>query len=762
MVNEMYVDFLEGLPGKGPIPAKYMLVGMAPSTKRPNHRKLEPFGAASWNVLNRVVGAVKGGLYVTNLVKDPVPPGKKLKKAQMEYWLPALREEVRLVKPDRIMVMGVDPCKFLLPGFDSMRQDRGTFFQGQLSKLRHDGWIIPSYHFSALGRDPAKKKYLARDLYRMFGMPDPDQADYVIIEHPDEFPWPGPGERVYLDIEATGVDVGSEITMIGLGLEEDDTTYILEQVDDDVIRALSGLFRRHGVVMVAHNASYDLMMLLHASKWNWPRPLIEDTMLMAHTAGEEVIALKSLTTLHTDLPGSRGGGGIEDPQYLAEDVRSTKAIRHKFDDVSDRFITGLLHDVVPIVSSMRLRGVYVDRPRLVQIGEDLRHELGSVDETLWKMAGVQVNFNSPQQVVKFLQDQGIKLKDRTSSGNYSAAEGTLLALKEIEDHPAIDLILKHRELAKLLSTYVDSYLDFLEYDGLLHPRLLLQGTVTGRLACRDPNAQNVPRQGPIKTAYRARWDGGLFGLVDLSQAELRVSAILSGDLAMMAALLSDDVHKSMASLAFARPPEDINSTQRKASKSVTFGLLYRGSIKGIAQRANLPKAQVAKVMAVYEREFPDLMDYITTESEKAVERGYTTSLFGRTRDLRPLILREGEWSAQRKATNTPIQSLASDLNLVILRGMEAELRRRELKSRPLFLVHDSIAAEIYPGEAEAVAECAQYGYEQLWHTPLANMPVFKDLPIEGELVVGDTWAAVESTNENYAPIAEYPCNSHGI
>lgn len=756
-----YIDFLEGLPGKGPVPADRMLVGMAPSTNRPYHRRLEPFGASSWRILNKIQQGVSSSLYVTNLVKDPVKPGKRLYKKDIRRWAQALATEIKSVSPKRIMAMGTQVAQELCPNFTNLRQDRGTFFWNPDFEV----WIVPTYHFSAAARDRSRWKYLIRDLERFFELPDPVPAKYNLVEDPFQIPLER-RTQVFLDLEGTGVNVGSEITMVGVGTNG--KTFIINQPDRDTLVKLGSHFKKNKVTMVAHNAPYDLMMLLYATKWKWPRLRTEDTLLMAHTAGEESLSLKHLTTFHTDLPGSHSGGGFEDPLYLAEDVRSTEAIYQIFSGVNTRFITSLLNSVVPIVASMRLRGVHIDKTRLKEVGDELQHEYEEIEKQLNHMTDAEVNWGSPQQVAQFFVDQGAKLTEKTPTGQYSVAESALLDLAALhQNHEphitrAVELILEYRALGKTISTYVDNYNKWLEFDGKLHPRLLLQGTVTGRLACRDPNTQNVPRSGPIKTVYVSRWKNGLYFLVDLSQAELRVAALLSNDEKMADALLSGDVHRSMASLAFGLPADDINAIQRKASKAVTFGLLYGGSINGIAGRAGLPTRQVKQVMGVYENEFPDLMNYLEKTRKLGINTQQSVSLFGRTRDLSSIIANEGEWGAERKAINTPIQSLASDLNLVILNTLDSKLRERHLKSRPLFLVHDSIVGEMYPGEDDSLAECVRAGFRALWFTPLAERPLFEKLPIIGELILGPNWAAVESTNENYDPVKVYPCSSHHL
>lgn len=140
----------EGLPGKGPVPAEYAFVGIAPSTRRPAHRRLEPFGSKSYQIVQGLLDMYPS-TYITNVVKEPVPPGKRPGVTQLRYWGPRLIDELKLVKPKRILALGDVPAQFLCGrSFDSLREDRGTFFWSEL----FGAWVVPTYHFSAAARNP--------------------------------------------------------------------------------------------------------------------------------------------------------------------------------------------------------------------------------------------------------------------------------------------------------------------------------------------------------------------------------------------------------------------------------------------------------------------------------------------------------------------------------------------------------------------------------------------------------------------------------
>jgi DNA polymerase-1 len=279
----------------------------------------------------------------------------------------------------------------------------------------------------------------------------------------------------------------------------------------------------------------------------------------------------------------------------------------------------------------------------------------------------------------------------------------------------------------------------------------------------DPNLQQVSREGPLKLIFvpRPEFAGGHYGLVDLEQAELRVAALLSNDEALVEALLSEDTHRYIASRLLGKPMDQITPTERKASKKVTFGVLYGGSAPGIAGKADLPVELIVEIMQMLGREFKALAKWMRQRKREAQETGWISTLFGRQRDVTDLRKRGDFGAIGRQAVNTPIQSLASDSMLVIARAFDRGLRREKLHSRILWTIHDSTITEVYPGEEEAVARMAQEAFESLNDTPLAKLPLSDRLPLTGSFLIAKSWAQVESTNEHYEPGPSWNCSSHG-
>lgn len=751
---EIYFDpcpeLPEAAPGKGPYSADYAFVGIAPSTNRPEARMNEPFGARSWELMGQITNG--HSVYITNLIKVPMKPGEAPALQSMRAYYPRLKQELFSMNiQKRILALGAAPSEVLCPGYSELREDHGTLFYNPDLSL----WTMATYHPSAVARNPEIEREFAHDLWRFFTLPDPEKPVHEIIQSADHLPLVG-GDTVYLDIETTGLEFSDDITAVGVQIRGNPLVYQLRDPTKEQLIDLMSTLRKNESVIIGHNLQFDLVRLCWKTGLAWLRP-IEDTLLLAHVAGEPVLSLKHLTTRYTMRPGSRCWGSWDSPEYLSEDVLSTGELHQHFDNTRKEFCSALLGRVLPVISMMQIRGVYIDRNKMAGFRSYYEENIVREVEALNPYA-TGINWNSPQQVVPVFLEAGIPLKDKTDTGQYSVSEPAILPFRE--KYELIDKYLKYKESVKDLG-FINWYQrNTSEEHPYLHPYLKLHGTETGRLSCTAPNLQQVPRIGPIKQIFVPRFSGGDIGLIDLAQAELRVVALLSGDKALVQALQSSDVHLTIASQVFKKPPDKVTPAERKKSKGITFGLLYGGSPAGLAIKVQSTPQDVQQILFSFFSLFPDLSRWLEMTKKTAIKDGYIETIFGRRRGLKDAIVKEGILGAQRKAINTPVQSVASDIMLLILDGTSRALISSRMKTRPLFLVHDSMLLEMYPGEEEAVAEVVQQAFVNLSVSPLSKMELWPSLPITGELKVASSWAHVESTNESYSPRREYEMDSH--
>lgn len=770
-----YLDLLspdhEAVPGHGTGSrlgsSQWAIVFGAPGSSRPNRNEVA--GPATLALLNKhLPEAVRESLYLTTLVKQPQNlKKKKLPRRLVRGFAQTLMDELALVKPDRILCVGSEVADILCPGFQDITEDHGVLFTNPVL----NALVVPTYQFSATAYQPQLREVVSRDIYRWLTLSLPKLPPYQVITDLREVPWRK--DQYVLDIETTGFDPRADrILSVGFKAYQSDLVYIWKSPTRQNLADLyyDG-FKPYASEIIGHNLQFDLEWLMELTNEFWDIPIV-DTMLMAHNSGEESLKLKHLTTMHTNRPGSHAFGRFEDEGYLAEDVLSTQAVYDHFKSIKRTYIHRLVNRIIPVAAEIRWKGVPIDYDRLVQLKDSHEEVLVKTKADLEaclpaKLRGT-INWNSPEQVVMALQKSGVKLSEKTDHGAFTVKESVLLGLKD--KHPIVVKLLEYREQDKLrefLETYSQKLGEEIKLSQKkrirrprLHPRMKIHGTKTGRTAMEDPNLQQVTRTGPLKTMFCSSFTDGIIGLVDLSQAELRAACLLSGDVAFAKALLSDDVHRTIASIIYQVPPDEITPYQRKKSKGITFGLLYGGGAKGLAARLGIDVTEVEKVIFTIFNQFPGLNRYIRETKSKAIRERRIVDHFGRIRDLSTLIEINGENDARRKAINTPIQGLASHMALLIMGFCFYKFRQLRLYSRVLFGVHDSTILDVHPKEKEIVAKVVQEAFESLNHTPLNTLSLWGKLPIVGELIFGKTWAAVESTNENYSPEKTIPVSSH--
>jgi DNA polymerase I-like protein with 3'-5' exonuclease and polymerase domains len=734
--NDLYSS-----PGVGPIHPDFIVICPAPSAGRSNLN--HPFGAKSVEYVQKFT---KGSIYWTSLGKSAKEYGEKFKSKELVALTANLFDELNFIKGDntRILVQGTDLGRLLCPGFSSLREDHGArFFNPELNCF-----VTATFPFAAISRDPTKRDMIENDLIRFFSNDYSVNAEFIFDYLPD------PAGQVFLDIETTGVELyQDQVMMVGLATRTSKVC-IFKDLTPEFYDLLFDFLSNCGVV-IGHNFQFDLAFLnrAHPSK-PWTSLKVHDTMIMAYVLGEEVLSLKHLTSMYTKRPGSHGSGGFEDPAYLAEDVISTKEVYDYFaPKANQQWITSLLCDLISRMVRMRELGVNIDWEKATELEAFYADKLQREELALQALG--DINWNSGAQAASKFLEMGVPLTERTATGKLSVSEPNLRPFQN--DYPIVNQVLSYKDLIKEAG-WIKSYRE-LQVDGMLHPKLSLTGTSTGRLSCSDPNLQQVPRLGPIKQLFTSRYEGGFFGLIDLAQAELRVAALLSDDDLLAEALMSEDVHRYIASIVYELPKDEISSFQRKKSKGITFGLLYGGGASGLAERIGVPQAEVEKVIKVFYGQFKKLAHYLDDQMEIATTLFQSTTPLGRIRQLKNLALTEGEASIERKAKNTPIQGTASDIQLIIMNYVFTHIERNKLLSLPLFAIHDSSEYDIHPQEVTQMVDLVRGGFKALNSTPLSGFPLWGKLPIQGELILAQSWAGVESTNEGYNPLQTFECSN---
>ena len=316
-----------------------------------------------------------------------------------------------------------------------------------------------------------------------------------------------------------------------------------------------------------------------------------------------------------------------------------------------------------------------------------------------------------------------------------------------EAHPIVPLILEHRELQKLLSTYIDNIPGLLEADGRLHATFVQTGTTTGRMSSQNPNLQNIPikseRGRTIRKAFVAD-KGFKLAAFDYSQIELRIAAILSGDPGLIEIFKSGrDVHTEVAALVFKVPAEKVDKEMRRKAKVINFGILYGMGVNALRQNLSLPGQNVPREEAQlfydeYFNTFTVLAGYLNKVKAEAERKGYTETLFGRRRYFEGLKskLPYIRAQAERMAINAPIQGTQADIIKIAMNRIDKYLRSKKQENdvRLLLQVHDELIYEV----KDTVADTALDAIQNIMQTILKSEET-KGVPIITHRATGPNW-----------------------
>jgi DNA polymerase-1 len=364
--------------------------------------------------------------------------------------------------------------------------------------------------------------------------------------------------------------------------------------------------------------------------------------------------------------------------------------------------------------------------------------LAGLEARIYELVGHEFNIGSPKQLEQILfTELALPATKRTRTGYSTDAS----VLEELRDkHEVIGLILEHRQVAKLKSTYVDALPTLVDADARLHTTYQQAVAATGRLSSTDPNLQNIPIRTAlgrrIRRAFVAPTGKLLFG-ADYSQQELRILAHVSGDPGLKADFAAhSDIHLAAAARVLGLAPDEVGPKERSVAKMINYGIAYGLSDYGLAERLKIPREEAQRFITDYFAAYEGIRRYTVEMKILARDQGFVTTLLGRRRYLPELTARNGALRAagERMAINMPIQGTAADgMKIAMLRVAEA-LHERGLRSRMLLQVHDELVFETDEEELPVLAAMVKELME-------AALPL--DVPLEADLKVGTNWEQMD-------------------
>jgi len=575
-------------------------------------------------------------------------------------------------------------------------------------------------------------------------------------------------DRVALDTETTSQDpMRAELVGLSFAVEPHEAYYIpcghrylgapAQMACADVLTTLKPILENPAIAKIGQNIKYDWMVLSrHGVDLQGVR---FDTMVASYLLNPskrshsldqiamDFLGHKTITYAEVVGKGSKKAGFEAVPveqaiPYAAEDADITlmayEALRPQLEELGlmDLFDT-IEMPLVPVLLRMEMAGIAVDQDRLRELSKSFASQLETLETSIHALAGEPFNIKSSQQLGRILFEKlalPVQKKTKKKTG-YSTDVGVLTTLAEHHELPA--LVLRHRGLAKLKSTYVDALMELVHpTTHRIHTSYNQSVTATGRLSSSDPNLQNIPirtKEGrEIRKAFIPR-PGWQLLAADYSQVELRILAHYAQDETLIDAFASDqDIHTRTACEVFETSEEMIDNELRRHAKVINFGIIYGMGPYSLAQDLGISQAMAKTYIDNYFNHYPGVKAFIDQTIETARRTKQTSTLMGRIRLLPDIDSRNHNVRqfAERTAVNTPIQGTAADLIKLAMIAVDRQLREASHEAVMLLSVHDEIVLEVPPPEIETVSAMVQTTMEGIWELAV---------PLKVNLAIGDNW-----------------------
>ncbi|MET4877443.1 DNA polymerase I [Morganella morganii] len=415
-------------------------------------------------------------------------------------------------------------------------------------------------------------------------------------------------------------------------------------------------------------------------------------------------------------------------EALYPQLEAEKSLLHVYQDIE--------MPLVPVLSRMERTGVLIDANVLAAQSAELTARLDELEKQAFAIAGEEFNLSSPKQLQTILFEKlNLPVVKKTPGGAPSTNEEVLEELADNHELPRV--ILEHRSLSKLKTTYTDKLPLMVDpKTRRVHTSYHQAVTATGRLSSRDPNLQNIPVRTDegrrIRQAFIAR-DGYCIMAADYSQIELRIMAHLSQDKGLLKAFAEGkDIHRATAAEVFGMPLDEVTADQRRSAKAINFGLIYGMSAFGLARQLGIPRGEAQRYMDLYFERYPGVLEYMARTREHAAEKGYVETLEGRRLWLPEINSRNGmrRKAAEREAINAPMQGTAADIIKKAMIAVDDWLQKENIDALMIMQVHDELVFEVRKEQQAEMAEKIR---------GLMEAAMKLDVPLKVEAGVGANW-----------------------
>ena len=574
-------------------------------------------------------------------------------------------------------------------------------------------------------------------------------------------------KTIALDTETTGLDyMDTELVGISLSYRAGEAYYIPLKHDDDsvdqldldiVLKELRPLLEGSSNKIIGQNIKFDRNVL---AKYGVDIASIKnDTMMMSYVLDASATRhnLDALSSYYLNYKTSTfedvAGKGVKQitfdkvpieaaTNYAAEDADITLRLyeelnpRLEGEDSLNKLNDEIEIPLIEVLSEMEQNGAILNSKILNSQSKDLESRIKKLEEKAYQLAGEEFNLGSTKQLREiFFEKLKYRIIKKTPGGQPSTDEKVLAELAEEYELPKV--LLEHRTLSKLKSTYTDKLPNQVSQStGKVHTSFHQAVTTTGRLSSSDPNLQNIPIRTEDGRRIRQAFEpskGNKFISADYSQIELRVMAHMSKDAGLLEAFLEgEDVHSKTASEVFDVGIKDVTSDLRRNAKAINFGLIYGISAFGLGKQLGISRNLAAEYMAMYFEKYPDVKKYMESTKEFASQNGYVETLFGRRLYLRDINATNAmrRQASERAAINAPVQGTAADIMKIAMINMHKAIKTEKSEAKLILQVHDELILDTPKDEIDKIVSLITDSM-----MGAANL----DVPLEIDIGIGDNW-----------------------
>ena len=574
-------------------------------------------------------------------------------------------------------------------------------------------------------------------------------------------------KTIAIDTETTGLDyMDTDLVGISLSYKPGEAYYIPINHQDDtvnqlklnvVLDALKPVLESSKNKIIGQNIKFDRNVF---AKYGINISSIKnDTMMMSYVLDASATRhnLDALSSYYLNYKTSTfedvAGKGVkqitfdqvpieEATNYAAEDaditLRLYEELNPKLESVASlkKLNDEIEIPLIEVLSEMEQNGAILNSKILNSQSKDLENRIKKLEKKAYEIAGEEFNLGSTKQLREiFFEKLNYRIIKKTPGGQPSTDEKVLVELAEEYELPGV--LLEHRTLSKLKSTYTDKLPSQIsETTGKVHTSFHQAVTTTGRLSSSDPNLQNIPIRTEDGRRIRQAFEpskGHRFISADYSQIELRIMAHISKDVGLLQAFQEgEDVHSKTASEVFDVAIEEVTADLRRNAKAINFGLIYGISAFGLGKQLGISRNLAAEYMAMYFEKYPGVKKYMESTKDFASQNGYVETLFGRRLYLRDINASNAirRQASERAAINAPVQGTAADIMKIAMIKTHQAIKAENVKAKLILQVHDELILDTPKKEIDSVINLL---------TDSMMGAASLDVPLEIDVGVGDNW-----------------------